>query len=1234
MKKISAKKYLAKRILSIVVALCILLSLGLVASHWDAGAEPVTTPQTIGDADTIGSSEATGTTNIKDLLIKDDVGGIDAGQPIGINPASDVIYEATIDLSTTITGGSGYTVTGTAGSYTNPNAAAPTVDRGLTFTAAANGKAYQIIQSGVRNSPSDPTAPKQGTSIYLSITIPDGVDVTLVLNSIDLAGNINLTGSGIATLLTDGTNYVRSRIVVPSTASVTFDSLNGSDTTDRLVITSVANSTSTAASIGAAGGNTSGRITINGGSLDVTTRSGGACIGGGGSTGSGAGNGGITTINGGTVSVMQYGSGDDWGTSPGGACIGGGGGDGSNGGTGGTIRITGGNVVVRQYTRGAGIGGGSFGTAGSITIDNGNVDVQVIRRIDQAGAGEGTGIGAGTGNNGSGTGQITINGGTISSIANYTAIGRVHGNTGPSLSITITGGTIYAKGVNGPGIGFWAASFGDTITITGGTIVAASDTRAGIGGDASTNLRLNAAADVKAYSGETAGSFAAIRTNGNLGDGYFVNARLTSAISATADTRLDVSAKGDSAKLKSLTLPATYPCFAYSTDATTSRTDSIYAFNSASTYIGSIARVADNSPDIYSIIALNGYNAHNSNANNAVLPVKFNPGSMITATYKANGGSGADYVQATGAITGPVTIGIKTLAETGITPPTTGATKFMGWNTAANGTGTSYAAGQANVTIPSSITLYAQWGDRYIVTRDSDNSFIGYYHYLSDAISHCGVYATNGSYTITATEDDPDVNATDHANAVSFPVDKKITLTSASGENFTLMQTQNRRHFDISGELTLKDITLDTVSTGGGGIYLRNRLTMQDGAVLQNCAKSQPIGAAVYIDYYASTPAVFTMSGGSIINNSALGTAGAVYVNGATTFNMTGGTISGNIANTDAGAAGNGGAVYVNGGSFNMSGGTISGNTASLTGTGKGGGVYMNNGTFTLSGTAKITDNTSGVTGNGGGIYLATAGKLVMSGTASVSDNHAPGGYGGGIFTEVYDYSNPIPNVNTAYANIGIAPTASVSGNDCVINHIPPRNAAAFTARALNLFDGTLLNNGDINYVPEFDYTTLSISKMVAGRYGNRTQPFIFTITFKDSGGNLLTGSFSCSGTAISTLDLIGGSTTFTLKHGQTLTIEDVPDNYSVQIVEMPAPGYTTYLDGSSTPNNDTGMQLMSTNYTVAFTNVRDDVPETDIDLGGSRRGSPPFLITSIVVELALAYVLVQTLRRINRKGA
>ncbi|MDR1469384.1 MAG: autotransporter adhesin family protein [Spirochaetaceae bacterium] len=141
--------------------------------------------------------------------------------------------------------------------------------------------------------------------------------------------------------------------------------------------------------------------------------------------------------------------------------------------------------------------------------------------------------------------------------------------------------------------------------------------------------------------------------------------------------------------------------------------------------------------------------------------------------------------------------------------------------------------------------------------------------------------------------------------------------------------------------LTLRNITLQGLNTNNCRFINVNsggHLILETGAVITGNSNGGGNGGGVYV--YGGT---FTMNGGAISGNTTVN-GGGVYVDGGT-FTMNGGTISGNNAtnNDDHG----GGGVYVADGTFTMNGGTISGNNA----TNKyGGGVYVYGGTFTKTG--------------------------------------------------------------------------------------------------------------------------------------------------------------------------------------------------------------------------------------------------------------------------------------------
>ena len=1169
---------------------------------------------------------------------------INAGMrlPMGIVPiaAGPFTYTDTIDLSArsdSVTG-TGYVISGGPAYAYIPNFLMTTAAGGLTgnlaFNTGANGKVYHIIQTGVPNpGVASSLGPQYGTSMIMSISVPTGVNVTLVVTGIDLIGSISLAGTANVNLIVDGTNYVRTSISVPSSGALTIDSLSESDTEGRLIMPSTTNSTSNSAVIGGAANNGGGAITINGGSIQITARSSGAGIGGGGATATGsAAGGGTITINGGAVSVAQYGSstgfsgagiggggaaangfvggnggtitinngtvsvtqyGND--TSFGGAGIGGGAGSdsstgaGAAGGDGGAININGGTVTVTQQTRGAGIGGGTYGAAGNITITGGNINVNAT------GTSSGAAIGTGTGTN-PGTGSVTISGGTVSAVSYMTGIGRVHGPAAdPFFTITITGGTVYAKGTLGPGIGYWAYSYGNPITITGGDVIGESVSSTGIGGstDDLVDLHLDASANVRAYSG---GTKPAIKVRGNSGDGYYVNASLDNVVSSTAATTLRVYSTAGVPLLKTLTLPANYTCFAYSSDLTVARTDNIWALN-GKTLLGNIVRTNDRSPNIYSVISLGGYNANNSNAGNGVLPV--------------------------------------TLNRTNFPP------------------------------LPQ---------DRYLVYQDSAPTvLIDSYHWLADAVNACGVYAANGAYTIVATVDDEDI--TDgSAISVTIPADKSVTLASNADGPYTLTQPNAARHLQVQGSLTLANIILDGAGQSGGveTNSMAAALTMKDGAVIRNC---------------------------TAVNSS---------------------------------TAGNGGGVNVNGGAFTMNGGTISGNLANPNGIGQGGGVCVTNGTFTMSG-GKVTGNTSSAAaGDGGGVWVSASAYFYMNAPAEISGNKAPNGSGGGIYTANYDYHDPTADAATVYANIGIAASATVSGNISAATRIPPTNASDFTGRSPNPFNGMLLDNDNVNY-NNTDYriiykanggagadypqsssaastftaitqetagfagpagmpvlkdwntkvdgsgtayapganitvadttilyarwgpalTTLTVSKKVEGEYADETIDFDFTVTFlnkdgtpaggsypTDGGGTIITGDKE-SDPLVLQADAENGEASFSLKDGESITILDVPVSCSVQIVESKDANYTADFtdDGSETPglhivSHDTGQLTLSEGpRTIAFTNTRSEVVVSGIKLSHPEATVVPILLALLLALIVLVVTSVFRRKhiRINRR--
>jgi len=167
----------------------------------------------------------------------------------------------------------------------------------------------------------------------------------------------------------------------------------------------------------------------------------------------------------------------------------------------------------------------------------------------------------------------------------------------------------------------------------------------------------------------------------------------------------------------------------------------------------------------------------------------------------------------------------------------------------------------------------------------------------------------------------------------------------------------------------------------------------------------------------------------------------------------------------------------------------------------------------------------------------------------------------------------------------------------------------------------------------------LTITKMVTGAYADMTKAFNFTVYFRDSTGAPLTGGtqFTYTGTAAPsggtmTLDS-EGKATFTLSHGQTITIAGVSTSGKVQIVETTDANYTTsFVDstapGTTIPGADTNVRDMtSADRTFAFTNARKTVTPTGVSTGGNALT----LLAILAVMAGLAAMV--TYRRRRKEG-
>lgn len=138
---------------------------------------------------------------------------------------------------------------------------------------------------------------------------------------------------------------------------------------------------------------------------------------------------------------------------------------------------------------------------------------------------------------------------------------------------------------------------------------------------------------------------------------------------------------------------------------------------------------------------------------------------------------------------------------------------------------------------------------------------------------------------------------------------------------------------------------------------------------------------------------------------------------------------------------------------------------------------------------------------------------------------------------------------------------------------------------------------------------TLKISKTVKGNLGDQSKYFEFKVTLTGETGKTYAGSYAVSGGSNPTNPAsikIGEETTFLLKHGETISIANLPYGVSYTVTETAANGYTTEKTGDAGSVN-------AAEQTAAFTNTKSG----DIDTGINLTTLPYILVFAGVIVIA-----------------
>ena len=137
----------------------------------------------------------------------------------------------------------------------------------------------------------------------------------------------------------------------------------------------------------------------------------------------------------------------------------------------------------------------------------------------------------------------------------------------------------------------------------------------------------------------------------------------------------------------------------------------------------------------------------------------------------------------------------------------------------------------------------------------------------------------------------------------------------------------------------------------------------------------------------------------------------------------------------------------------------------------------------------------------------------------------------------------------------------------------------------------------------------LNVSKTVTGNLGDENKYFEFKITLTGETGKTYRDSYAVTGGSATDNPAtikIGEETTFRLKHGETLHIDNLPYGVTYTVAETAVDGYTT------TKTGDKGT-INAASATAAFTNNKTG----EIDMGVNLDSVPYVLVLAVVVIAA-----------------
>lgn len=156
------------------------------------------------------------------------------------------------------------------------------------------------------------------------------------------------------------------------------------------------------------------------------------------------------------------------------------------------------------------------------------------------------------------------------------------------------------------------------------------------------------------------------------------------------------------------------------------------------------------------------------------------------------------------------------------------------------------------------------------------------------------------------------------------------------------------------------------------------------------------------------------------------------------------------------------------------------------------------------------------------------------------------------------------------------------------------------------------------NFPNTYKAGELDVSKTVTGNLGDKNKYFEFKVTLTGENGKTYRDSYAVTGgsnTANPSTIKIGEETTFLLKHGDTITIANLPYGVTYTVTETAAEGYTTEKTGADGT-------ISAADQIAAFTNTKDGSIDTGVVLNNM-----PYILVLAVLAAGVAVFIIRKRR-------